>query len=188
MVATPSINWEIKSTRRSGPEARDGLIAKCRTPRPQPISPVHPSFRDLRTGQTTQRPAIREGKEAHFAKPFKFWLSSPPGAQPKRTRACCSNTGKLTETGLRRTADGGLNASGSLTGPEHAPPGSSRIVLEAYFGAGFHHPHLRERRSRLAAERVHRGGRRGPSPVLRAIAWRSAQRGCFSRDYRIVPR
>lgn len=46
-------------------------------------------------------------------------------------------------TGLRRTADGGLNASWILSWPEQRSAGVQPIALHAYFGSGFHHPHLR---------------------------------------------
>jgi hypothetical protein len=53
------------------------------------------------------------------------------------------DTGQLSETGLRRAADGGLNASWALSWPEQRAAGVQSIVLQAYFGVGFHHPHLR---------------------------------------------
>ena len=53
------------------------------------------------------------------------------------------DTGQLTESGLRRTPDGGLNASWALSWPEQQAAGIEPIVLQAYFGGGFHHPHLR---------------------------------------------
>jgi len=57
--------------------------------------------------------------------------------------ACSATPDKVTESGLRRTSDGGLNASWTLTWPEQRAAGIEPIVLQAYFGAGFHHPHLR---------------------------------------------
>jgi hypothetical protein len=41
------------------------------------------------------------------------------------------------------TTDGGLSAAWSLSWPEQRAAAVQPIVLEAYFGAGFHHPHLR---------------------------------------------
>ena len=58
-------------------------------------------------------------------------------------RSLLLNTGQLTETGLRRIADGGLNASWVLSWPEQRAAGIDPIMLQAYFGGGFHHPHLR---------------------------------------------
>jgi len=42
------------------------------------------------------------------------------------------NTGQLTETGLCRTADGGLNASWTLSWPEQRETGIEPIMLQAY--------------------------------------------------------
>jgi hypothetical protein len=53
------------------------------------------------------------------------------------------DTGQLTETGLRRTADGGLTASWALSWPEQQTAGVEPIMLQAYFGGSFRHPHLR---------------------------------------------
>jgi hypothetical protein len=49
----------------------------------------------------------------------------------------CNSDGVLTETGLRRTVDGGLNASWALSWPEQRAAGVPPIVLQAYFGAVF---------------------------------------------------
>jgi hypothetical protein len=65
------------------------------------------------------------------------------------------DTGQLTESGLRRTPDGGLNASWALSWPEQQAAGIEPIVLQAYFGGGF--------RPRLAVERVQRRGCGGPA-------------------------
>ena len=53
------------------------------------------------------------------------------------------DTGQVTETGLRRTPDGWLSASWALSWPEQRASGLPPLGLQAYFGGGFHHPHLR---------------------------------------------
>jgi hypothetical protein len=53
------------------------------------------------------------------------------------------DTGHLTETGLRRTSDGGLNASWALIWPAQRAAGVQPIALQAHFGGGLHHPVLR---------------------------------------------
>jgi hypothetical protein len=47
------------------------------------------------------------------------------------------DTGQLTESGLRRTPDGGLNASWVLRWPEQQAAGIEPIVLQAYLEAAF---------------------------------------------------
>ena len=51
-------------------------------------------------------------------------------------------TGEVTATGLRRSADGGTDAVWALTWPEQQAASIKPIVIRAYFGAGFAHPHL----------------------------------------------
>jgi hypothetical protein len=52
------------------------------------------------------------------------------------------DTGEVAATGVRRSADGGVEAVWALTWPERQAAGIKPIVLRAYFGAGFAHPHL----------------------------------------------
>src|SRR5260370_39276665 len=52
------------------------------------------------------------------------------------------DTGEVTATGVRTSADGGVDAVWALSWPEQRAAGIKPIVLRAYYGAGFHHPHL----------------------------------------------
>jgi len=52
------------------------------------------------------------------------------------------DTGEVAATDVRRSADGGLDAAWSLTWPEQQAAGVKPVLLRAYFGAGFAHPHL----------------------------------------------
>jgi len=98
------------------------------------------------------------------------------------------DTGQLTETGLLRTADGGLNASWALSWPEQRAAWVQAIVLQAYFGGGFHHPHLR-------GTMVHGWplnvfcdeDAAAQLPILRAIASSDLHNLVFRADYGIVP-
>ena len=98
------------------------------------------------------------------------------------------DTGQLTETGLRRTPDGGLNASWALSSPEQRVAGVQPIVLQAYFGGGFHHPHLRGTTVHdwplnvFSAEDA-----AAQLSILRAIASRDLHNLVYRADYRIVP-
>jgi hypothetical protein len=51
-------------------------------------------------------------------------------------------TGKVTATGVRRSADGGIDAVWALSWPEQKATGIEPITIRAYFGAAFTHPHL----------------------------------------------
>ena len=52
------------------------------------------------------------------------------------------DTGKVTATGARSSAGGGIDAVWILSWPEQRAAGINPIVIRAYYGAGFHHPHL----------------------------------------------
>src|SRR5260370_3559784 len=99
-------------------------------------------FEDLRDG-THGGSASRKDKEAHFEKEVQLLAPVARQVLTEMNTSLLLGTGHLTETGLQRTADGGLNASCALSWPEQRPAGIEPIAIQAYFGAGFHHPRLR---------------------------------------------
>ena len=74
-------------------------------------------FEDLRDG-THGGSASRKDKEVHFEQ--EVHLLAPVARQvlSEMNTSLLLDTGQLTETGLQRTADGGLNASWALSWPE----------------------------------------------------------------------
>jgi hypothetical protein len=98
-------------------------------------------FEDLRDG-THGGSASRKEKEAHFEKAAELLAPIARQVLTEINTGLLLDTGHLIETGLRRTADGGLNASWALSWPEQQAAGIQPITLQAYFGAGFHHPHV----------------------------------------------
>ena len=144
-------------------------------------------FEDLRDG-THGGSANRKGKEAHFERAVQ--LLSPIARQVliEMNASLLLNTGQLTETGLRRTADGGLNASWTLSWPEQRVAGIEPIVLQAYFGGGFHHPQLRGTTVRDWPLNVFsEEDATAQLSVLRAIASSDLHNLVYRADYRIVP-
>src|ERR1700722_953130 len=113
-------------------------------------------FADLRDG-THGGSASRKDKEAHFEKAVQ--LLAPVARQVLTEMNTCLllDTGQFTETGLRRTADGGLIASWVLSWPEQQAAGVEPIALQAYFGGGFHHTHLRGNVQRVGDLKGKRG-------------------------------
>ena len=99
-------------------------------------------FEDLRDG-THGGSVSRRDKEAHFEKAVQLLVPIARQVLTEMNRSLLLGSGQLTETGLRRTADGGLNASWALSWPEQRAARVEPIVLQAYFGGSFHHPHLR---------------------------------------------
>src|ERR1700716_1980380 len=91
-------------------------------------------FEDLRDG-THGGSASRKDKEAHFEKAVQLLGPIARQVLTEMNTSLLLDTGQLTETGLRRTADGGLNASWALSWPEQRAAGSSQScskrILEA---------------------------------------------------------
>src|ERR1700686_2269222 len=98
-------------------------------------------FVDLRDG-THGGSASREDKEAHFEKAVQLLAPVAREVLTEMNTSLLLNTGQITETGLQRTEDGGLDASWALSWPEQRAVGVQPITLQACFGGSFHHPHL----------------------------------------------
>jgi hypothetical protein len=144
-------------------------------------------FEDLRDG-THGGSTSREGKEAHFERAVQLLAPIARKVLAEMNTTLLLDTGQLTETGLRRTPDGGLNASWALTWPEQQAAGLPPLALQAYFGGGFHHPHLRgttveDWPLNVFSEEDAIAQR----PVLRAIASSDLHNLVYRADYRIVP-
>ena len=144
-------------------------------------------FEDLRDG-THGGSVSRRDKEAHFEKAAQMLAPIARQVLTEMNMSLLLGSGQLTETGLRRTADGGLNASWALSWPEQQAAGIEPIVLQAYFGGGFHHPHLR-------GTTVHdwplnvfsEEDAAAQLSILRAIASSDLHNLVYLSDYRIVP-
>jgi hypothetical protein len=89
---------------------------------------------------------------------------------------------------VTRSDDGGAVASWTLSWPEQRRENLDPITISAYYGRGFHHPHLHGATvghwplNVFDAEQA-----AGELPVLRAIAAADLHNLVFQRDYRIVP-
>jgi hypothetical protein len=143
-------------------------------------------FADLRDG-THGGASSRSGKERLFVAAVA--LLDPYARQPLEeiNADLLLGTGVVTATGVRRRDDG-LDAAWALSWPEQEAAAVDPIVIRAYYGAGFHHPHLR-------------GGTAGDWPLnvfdedqaaalvptLRAVASADLHNLVFQRDYRIIP-
>ncbi len=97
-------------------------------------------------------------------------------------------SGTLTETGVQRSADGGLSAAWDLSWPEQEAAGVPPIRLYAYYGSGFHHPHLRGATlGDWPLNLFSNPSAVGQLPVLRAIATTELHNLVFRADCRITP-
>jgi hypothetical protein len=144
-------------------------------------------FEDLRDG-THGGSASRKDKEAHFEKAVQLLAPIARRVLSEVNMSLLLDTGQFTETGLQRTVDGGLNASWALSWPEQRAAKVQPIVLQAYFGAGYHHPHLRGTTVQdwplnvLSEEDA-----AAQIPILRTIASSDLHNLVYRADYRIVP-
>ena len=144
-------------------------------------------FADLRDG-THGGSASRKDKEAHFEKAVQLLAPVARQVLTEMNTSLLLDTGKLRETGLRRTADGGLIASWALSWPEQQAAGIEPIALQAYFGGGFHHPHLRGTTVHDWPLNVFTDeDATAQLSILRAIASSDLHNLVYRADYRIVP-
>ena len=144
-------------------------------------------FEDLRNG-THGGSASRKDKETHFERAVQLLAPIARQVLTEMNTSLLLDTGQLTETGLRRTMDGGLNASWALSWPEQRAAGVEPIVLQAYFGGGFHHPHLRGTTVRDWPLNVFSDEDAASQlSILRAIASSDLHNLVYRADYRIVP-
>ena len=144
-------------------------------------------FVDLRDG-THGGSASREDKEAHFEKAVQLLAPVARQVLAEVNTSLLLDTGQLTETGLRRTGDEGLIASWVLSWPEQQAAGVEPIALHAYFGGGFHHPHLRGTTVHDWPLNVFSDEDAAAQlSILRAIASSDLHNLVYRADYRIVP-
>jgi hypothetical protein len=145
-------------------------------------------FEDLRTG-THGGSASRKDKETHFERAVQLLAPIARQVLSELNMSLLLDTGKLTETGLQRREDGGPNASWALSWPEQRAAKVQPIMLQAHFGSGFHHPHLRGTTVQDWPLNVFsEEDAAAQLPILRAIASSDLHNLVYRADYRIVPR
>lgn len=143
-------------------------------------------FADLRDG-VHGNAVSRRDKERVFAETVPLLDPYARQALGEINDVLLLGTGEILATGVRSTSEG-VDAIWALTWPEQRDAGLSPIMLRAYYGAGFHHPHLR-------------GGSVHDWPLnifteeqasaklatFREIASAEVHNLVFQRDYRIIP-
>jgi hypothetical protein len=144
-------------------------------------------FVDLRDN-THGGSTSREDKEDHFARAVE--LLAPVTAQVlgEMNTYLLLESGQIADSGLRRTPDGSLVASWALSWPDQRAAEVSPVLLTAYYGIGFHHPHLRGATVGDWPLNVFtRSDAAEQLPILRAIAAADLHNLVFEADYTIVP-
>ncbi|GAB7029144.1 hypothetical protein AB0G35_12960 [Streptomyces sp. NPDC021749] len=143
-------------------------------------------FADLRDG-THQRAVSREDKERLFARTVELLDPYARQALGEINEDLLLGTGEILATGMR-SSDEGADAVWSLTWPEQRDAGVSPVVLHAFFGAGFHHPHLRGGALRDWPLNIFTEEQAAAKlSCLREIAAAQVHNLVFERDYRIIP-
>jgi len=98
-------------------------------------------FADLRDG-THGDARARSDKERHYAAAVPMLDPYARQALEEINAELLLGTGEISATGVRGSANGGVEAVWELSWPEQRAAGIKPIVIRAYFGAGFAHPHL----------------------------------------------
>ena len=98
-------------------------------------------FVDLRDG-THGGAGSRRDKERLFAAAVALLDPYARQVLGEINRYLLLDTGDVTATGVRRSAGGGVDATWALTWPDQRAAGIEPLVIRAYYGSGFLHPHL----------------------------------------------
>jgi hypothetical protein len=97
-------------------------------------------------------------------------------------------SGKIADSGLVREDDKTLARTWSLSWPEQSGRGIDPVSLRAWFGGGFHHPHLRGSTVHDWPLNVYaESDAEALTPVLRAIVAADVHNLVFQADWRIIP-
>ena len=112
-----------------------------RTAPPASASALLRHFADLRDG-THGGASSRGAKERLFVAAVPLLDPYARQALEEINTYLLLGTGEVTATGIRRSADGGIDAVWGLSWPEQRAAGIKPIVIRGYFGSQFHHPHL----------------------------------------------
>ncbi|MEU1599065.1 hypothetical protein ABZ468_41220 [Streptomyces sp. NPDC005708] len=158
------------------------------TPAPAPAhaAALLRHFTDLRDG--THGDAVsRKDKERLFADAIPLLDPYARQALAEVNTSLLLGQGDVAASGLRTTNDG-PEALWVLTWTEQRASGIAPIVLHAYYGAGFHHPHLRGGTVGDWPLNVFADDQAAAElPTLRAIASADLHNLVFQRDFRIIP-
>lgn len=159
-----------------------------RDPAPAHLTGLLRHFADLRDGTYGDGAVTRADKERLFAATVGHLDPYARQALDEMNHILLLGTGAVTATGVTRSPDGDTGAAWTLGWPEQDEACLPPVTLHAFYGRGFHHPHLRGGTvgdwplnvfsdTEAAAE----------LPTLRAIATADLHNLVFQRDVRIVP-
>jgi hypothetical protein len=142
---------------------------------------------DLRDG-THGGAEPRAEKEALFERSAEWLTSVARGVLEETNDVLLLSTGDLADSGMRREDDGTLAREWTLSWPEQVQRGIAPVTLRAWFGSGFHHPHLRGATVHDWPLNVYaESDATDLLPVLRSVVTADLHNLVFQADWRIIP-
>ncbi len=151
------------------------------------ISALRRQFEDLRDGTHGNR-STRGDKESLFAAAVELLDPYTVQVLHEVNAHLLLGQGHVVATGLRADAAKGPSATWALTWAEQQQAGIAPLTLHAFYGATFHHPHLRGATNGEWPLNVFTSADAAAEvPTLRAIVAGDLHNLVFQADYRIVP-
>ncbi|MBI5592100.1 MAG: hypothetical protein HY881_16675 [Deltaproteobacteria bacterium] len=145
-------------------------------------------FADLRDGTHGNGAVSRVDKEKIFIAAIDYLAPYARQALDEMNAALMLASGTVAASGVFKSPDGDISAVWTLNWPEQKQAGIPPVTLEAFFGHGFHHPHLRGATVGVWPLNVFSDADAAAElPTMRAIAAADLHNLVFQRDYRIVP-
>jgi hypothetical protein len=145
-------------------------------------------FSDLRDGTHGDGAVSRADKEKIFIAAIDLLSPYARQALDEINSALLLASGTVAATGVSKSPGGDLTAAWTLSWPEQEQADIPPVTLQAFFGHGFHHPHLRGVTVGVWPLNVFSDADAAAElPTLRAIAAADLHNLVFQLDYRIVP-
>jgi uncharacterized protein YecE (DUF72 family) len=145
-------------------------------------------FADLRDGTHGDGAVTRVDKEKLFKAAVKHLARDARQALTELNDSLLLGSGTLAATDVLAATDGGVAATWTLAWPEQEAARIPPVTLQAFFGPGFHHPHLRGGTvGNWPLNVFSKVDAAAELPTLRAIAAAELHNLDFQADYRIVP-
>jgi hypothetical protein len=142
---------------------------------------------DLRDG-THGGVEPRADKETLFARAVDWLTPVAERVLREVDEVLLLSTGTISDTGLEREDDGSLVRAWTLSWPEQRDRDIPPVTLRAWFGSGFHHPHLRGSTVHDWPLNLYAPGDADDiATVLRAVVAADVHNLVFQADWRIVP-
>ena len=130
----------------------------------------------------------RAEKERLFQRAVEFLDPVARQALTEVNDTLLEGTGEIGDIGVQRSADGSLTRDWTLSWPEQRERGIAPVTISAWFGAGFHHPHLRGANVHDWALNVYdETDAQALLPTLRGIVAADVHNLIFQADWQIIP-